>query len=292
MISINDAKIIELPKFLDVRGNLSFAEQYAQIPFEIRRVYWLYDVPGGIARGGHAEKNNEELIIALSGAFEIVVDDGTCSKTFVLNRSYYGLYIPKGLWREIKEFSTNAVALEFGSIPYSSDDYIRDYDTFLAYTKAESHNYEIAPLLNRSFDVKRMNSVFDCTMVELDKHHSDRKGNITVVENGATLPFDVKRVYYIYDVPGGESRGAHAHKELEQLIVAVSGSFTVTLDDGTSKRSFFLNRPYQGLYVKSGLWRDLVDFSSGAVAMVLVSEVYKADDYIRTYEDFIKFRTI
>ena len=130
-MSIDECRIIELPKFLDERGNLSFAEQLTHIPFEIRRVYWLYDVPGGIARGGHAEKNNEELIIALSGAFEIVVDDGKHSKSFVLNRSYFGLYIPKGLWREIKDFSTNAVALEFGSIPYSADDYIRDYGEFL-----------------------------------------------------------------------------------------------------------------------------------------------------------------
>lgn len=133
-------------------------------------------------------------------------------------------------------------------------------------------------------------SVFDCTMVELDKHHSDRKGNLTVVENGATLPFDVKRVYYLYDIPGGEGRGAHAHRELEQLIIAASGSFTVTLDDGKCQRSFFLNRPYQGLYVKPGLWRNLVDFSSGAVAMVLASEVYKVEDYIRDYDEFLKFR--
>lgn len=133
-------------------------------------------------------------------------------------------------------------------------------------------------------------SVFDCTMVELDKHHSDREGNLTVVENGATLPFDVKRVYYLYDIPGGESRGAHAHRDLEQLIIAASGSFTVTLDDGNSKRSFFLNRPYQGLYVKPGLWRDLVDFSSGAVAMVLASEVYQKEDYIRDYQEFLDFR--
>lgn len=133
-------------------------------------------------------------------------------------------------------------------------------------------------------------SVFDCSIVELDKHHEDRRGNLTVVENGSTLPFDVKRVYYLYDIPGGEGRGAHAHKELEQLIVAASGSFTVTLDDGECKRSFFLNRPYQGLYVKPGLWRDLVDFSSGAVAMVLASEVYKKDDYIRDYKVFKLFR--
>lgn len=133
-------------------------------------------------------------------------------------------------------------------------------------------------------------NVFDCTIVELDKHHSDRKGNLTVVENGHTLPFDVKRVYYLYDIPGGEGRGAHAHKELEQLIIAASGSFTVTLDDGMHKRSFFLNRPYQGLYVKPGLWRDLVDFSSGAVVMVLASEVYKQADYIRDYQEFLMYR--
>ena len=135
-------------------------------------------------------------------------------------------------------------------------------------------------------------SVFDCSMVELDKHHSDRKGNLTVVENGETLPFDVKRVYYLYDVPGGESRGAHAHRELEQLIIAASGSFKVTLDDGHCKRTFFLNRPYQGLYVKPGMWRDLEDFSSGAVCMVLASEVYQADDYIRDYEEFLKYRKV
>ena len=133
-------------------------------------------------------------------------------------------------------------------------------------------------------------NVFDCSIVELDKHHEDRRGNLTVVENGSTLPFDVKRVYYLYDIPGGEGRGAHAHKELEQLIVAASGSFTVTLDDGKCKRSFMLNRPYQGLYVKPGLWRDLVDFSSGAVAMVLASEVYKQEDYIRDYNEFLKFK--
>jgi len=133
-------------------------------------------------------------------------------------------------------------------------------------------------------------SVFDCSVVELDKHHSDRKGNISVVENGVTLPFDVKRVYYLYDVPGGESRGAHAHKELEQLIVAASGSFNVTLDDGKCKRTVFLNRPYQGLYVKPGIWRDLDDFSSGAVCMVLASDIYTKEDYIRDYQFFMNYR--
>ena len=135
----------------------------------------------------------------------------------------------------------------------------------------------------------KTSKVYDCTIIELCKHHAPQ-GNISVVENNKTIPFEVKRVYYLYDVPGGESRGSHAHKELEQLIVAASVSFTVTLDDGNSKRSFFLNRPYQGLYVKPGLWRDLGDFSSGAVCMVLASEVYQKEDYIRDYQEFIDFR--
>lgn len=134
--------------------------------------------------------------------------------------------------------------------------------------------------------------VYDCSIIELDKHHSDRRGNLTVVQNGEAVPFDVKRIYYLYDVPGGEARGAHAHRELSQLIVAASGSFRVTLDDGRAKRSFVLNRPYQALYVKPGIWRDLDDFSSGAVCMVLASELYDEKDYIRNYEDFLKFRNV
>lgn len=133
-------------------------------------------------------------------------------------------------------------------------------------------------------------TVYDCTIIELDRHHSDRKGNISVVENGKDIPFDVKRTYYLYDVPGGESRGGHAHKELSQLIIAASGSFTVTLDDGHVKRTFTLNRPYQGLYVVPGIWRTLDDFSSGAVCLVLASEKYDASDYIRDYQEFLEYK--
>lgn len=131
MTSVSDVRIIDLPRFLDIRGNLSFAENNKQIPFEIKRTYWIYDVPGGESRGGHAFEKNEEFIIALSGAFEVVVDDGLQKKSFMLNRSYYGLYIPKGLWREMIKFSTNSFALGFGSIVYDPKDYIRDYNLFI-----------------------------------------------------------------------------------------------------------------------------------------------------------------
>ena len=133
-------------------------------------------------------------------------------------------------------------------------------------------------------------SVYDCTVIELDKHHSDRKGNLTVVGNNNEVPFEVRRTYYLYDVPGGESRGGHAHRELSQLIIAVSGSFTVTLDDGKVKRTFTLNRPYQGLYVVPGIWRTLDDFSSGAVCLVLASHGYDAEDYIRDYNEFLNYK--
>lgn len=129
--TVFDVKLMELPRFLDSRGNLSFAEQNNHIPFEIKRTYWIYDVPGGEARGGHAFKMNQEFIVALSGAFDVTVDDGSQKKTFTLNRSYYGLYVPAGLWREMENFSTNSVALEFGSISYNEKDYVYDYDEFL-----------------------------------------------------------------------------------------------------------------------------------------------------------------
>lgn len=128
---LTDVKLIELPKFLDARGNLSFAQNNTHIPFEIKRTYWLYDVPGGESRGGHAYRETEEFVIALSGSFDVIVDDGKEKKTFHLNRSYYGLYIPKGMWREMDNFSTNSLALEFASTKYNSEDYIRDYNEFL-----------------------------------------------------------------------------------------------------------------------------------------------------------------
>lgn len=132
---MNSARIIELPRFLDSRGNLSFVEQLNHIPFEIKRTYWIYDVPGGEDRDGHAFKENQEFIVALSGAFDVIVDDGQQKKTFTLNRSYYGLYVPAGTWREMTNFSTNSFALEFGSILFDKSDYIRDYNQFLELKK-------------------------------------------------------------------------------------------------------------------------------------------------------------
>lgn len=126
----NNIRIIQLPKFLDARGNLSFVEEFKHIPFKIERTYWIYDVPGGESRGGHAYKENQEFIVALSGSFDVILDDGHERKTYSLNRSYYGLYIPKGIWREMDNFSTNSLALVLSSTPYNPEDYIYDYQRF------------------------------------------------------------------------------------------------------------------------------------------------------------------
>lgn len=130
-MTIDDVKLIELPRFNDPRGNLSFVEQQNHIPFEIQRTYWIYDVPGGESRGGHAYKQTDEFIIAISGGFDVVVDDGVRKKTFTLNRSYYGLYIPKGLWRAMVNFSTNSLALEFADTKYDRGDYVESYTEYV-----------------------------------------------------------------------------------------------------------------------------------------------------------------
>lgn len=132
-------------------------------------------------------------------------------------------------------------------------------------------------------------TVYSCSVIELKKNHRE-KGNLTVVQNNIEVPFAVKRCYYLYDVPGGEERGGHAHKELRQLIVAASGSFDVILDDGNIKRTISLNRPYYGLLIVPGIWRELNNFSSGSVCLVLASEVYKQEDYIRSYDEFLEWK--
>lgn len=132
-------------------------------------------------------------------------------------------------------------------------------------------------------------SVYDCVILPLNKIHN-RAGNITIIEGNKNVPFDVKRIYYLYDIPGGEDRGAHGHKELRQLIIAASGSYNVMLDDGLNKKVVTLNRPDYGLLIVPGIWRELMEFSSGAICLVLASEIYIESDYIRTYQEFTEYK--
>lgn len=293
---MNFPKIIQLPKITDPRGNLSFLEGCKHIPFEIKRAYWIYDVPGGETRGGHAFREQYEFIVAMSGSFDVLVDESGSGrmKRFSLNRSYFGLFVPKGSWRQMANFSTNSLALVLASTPYDEKDYIREYNDFITFVKSGKQPVQSAPLENgivvhKNPGLANKSAVLDCKLLDLEKNHRI-KGNITVIENRGVVPFDIERVYYLYDVPGGEERGGHAHKDLYQLIVAASGSFDVVLDDGIQKRIITLNRPYQGLYVIPGIWRELVNFSSGSSCLVLASNKYNENDYLRDYGEFVDFK--
>lgn len=139
-MNIAEPKIIDLPKILDRRGNLSVIEELKDIPFKIQRTYYIYDVPGGETRGGHAYKENQEFIVALSGSFDVTIDDGVNSKVFSLNRSYYGLYVPKGLWRQMDNFSTNSLALVLASTPFDQTDYIYDYEQYKTFQDEKNNS--------------------------------------------------------------------------------------------------------------------------------------------------------
>ena len=282
------AEIIQLPKIADPRGNLTFVEGSNHVPFDIKRVYWIYDVPGGETRGGHAFKEQDEFVIAISGSFDVVVDDGENVERFHLNRSYMGLHVPPGKWRYMDNFSTNSIALVLASTPYAEDDYIRDYELFKQYTPAKTTIIAAQCSEKPAFNAQQ-STVEDCYVVVLDINHRD-KGNITVIENNAIIPFTTERVYYLYDVPGGEERGGHAHKDLYQLIIAAGGSFDVELNDGKNTKTITLNRPYNGLLIKPGIWREIKNFSSGSTCLVLASHKYDENDYLREYQDYIKFK--
>ena len=295
-MTVEDSRIIQLPKIADPRGNLSIIEQIKQIPFEIKRVHWVYDVPGGFDRGGHAYFETEEFIVALSGSFDVLVDDGVEKRTFQLNRSYFGLYVPKGMWRTMTNFSTNSLALVLSSTVYNEKDYISDYEEYKAWRENGS---KIPTITDAKTSVKLNNplgknladegkSVFDCSLYELNKMH-DTEGNLTYMYENVHVPFPINRVFYSYDIPGGEDRGAHAHKQCHQFLIAASGSFEVVLDDGVNKRTVLLNRPFWGLHVPPGIWASEQGFSSGSICLVLASHGYDADDYIRNYDDYLKY---
>ena len=313
------AHLIDLPKVLDSRGNLSFIEECRQVPFRISRAYWIYDVPGGETRGGHAFRHNQEFIVALSGSFDVVLDNGKRRRTWSLNRSYYGLYVPRGYWRQMQNFSTNSLALILASEPYDRQDYLYRYEDFV---QLRQEGYFDRPEEQRMAPAKEVieaaskysgiisrkavlnprsgahtaeqspivfPTVNDSQLLDLNKIHYS-EGNLTVIQGGVDLPYDLRRVFYLYDVPGGESRGAHAHRQCHQFLVAAGGAFEVLLDDGVNRRTVQLNRPFYGLHIPPGLWASEQSFSSGSTCLVLASHPYDEADYINSYDEFLTWR--
>ena len=282
--------LFDLPKVSDPRGNLSFVESEGHVPFKVKRAYWIYDVPGGMHRDGHAFRKQHEVLIALSGSFDVVLNDGSGEVRHHMARSYYALYVPPMTWRKIDNFSTNSVVLVLSSENYDPQDYIEDFDEFLHLLSGQSQPAEYSMEAEHKAITETsegFNNVDSCHVIELDKHHH-ANGNLTVAQNGDPIPFDIQRAYYLYDIPGGESRGGHAHRQLRQMLVAISGSFDVVLDDGRRQHRVTLNRPYQGLLIVPGIWRVLENFSSGSVCLCLASAHYDESDYIRDHDEFLK----
>jgi len=282
---LDECKILNLPKILDNRGNLTVVEELKQIPFEIARVYWIYDVPGGEKRGSHAFREQSEILIALSGSFDVVTHDGKKEQHFLLNRSYYGLYMPPMTWRTIENFSTNAVCLIISSHKFSEKDYIRNFEEFINERKNFKIKASAARDESRLSLIKNNPTVYDASIIEIQKIVSG-KGHISVAEGGVNLPYDIKRVYYLYDIPASSERGAHAHRKCHRFLVAASGAYEVTLDDGLNRRTIRLDRPFYGLHIPPGLWTSIQSFSSGSICLSLASHGYDEKDYIREYEIF------
>jgi uncharacterized RmlC-like cupin family protein len=285
-------RIIILPKIADRRGNLSIIENNVDAPFRIARAYWIYDIPGGQKRGSHAFRNQEEIIFALSGSFDVLLDNGNEKKTYTLNRSNMGLYVPNKVWRSLDNFATNSLCLVLASMPYKENEYIRNYQEFRKLVKyapsrrLPSPQHDVAELGDEPVSAA---TVFDCNLIEFPVI-KNRAGNITPVHGGENIPFDIERVFYVYDIPSGENRGGHAHKTCRQMLVAAAGSFDVELDDGKNRRTVTLNRPMMGLYIPPGIWAVEKNYSSGAICLVLASHAYEEDDYIRKYTELKKFR--
>lgn len=291
-MALSDVRLIDLPRIRDPRGNLTFVENATHLPFDIARVYWLYDVPSDGCRDGHAFICQQELIVSLSGSFNVTVDDGTSSRTYTLNRPYAGLLVPALTWRTINNFSTNSAAMVLASTLYDPSDYLRDHDLFLRRVSqgpTASPSPAVPPHVSDRFDgidAHAVSSVDSCRIIDLPRH-SGPMGSLSVVENAGATPFDVRRVYYLYDVPSGAERGGHSHYREQRLITALAGAFDVTVDDGVHQRTFTLHNPSRALYIPAGIWRTVDNFSSGSVCLALSSNVYSAADYVRDYSRFL-----
>lgn len=290
--------LIEIPRNLDARGNLSFVQNNTtSVPFDIARTYWIYDVPADADRDGRALRHTAEIIIPLAGAFDVALDDGLGNiRRYHLNRPYRGLYIPSMRWRVINNFTTNSVAFVLASTIYDANDYISEHKAFMDEVRKSATDIacdtDTDTQKNESgnkapTDVHSTSSVDHCRLIDLPRN-IHKHGSLTVVQNDLVTPMQIRRAFYIYDVPADTARGGHSHHHSQQMIIAVGGSFDVTLDDGVQRRTYTLNRPYRALYVTPGIWRTMDNFSSGSVCLVLTDTIYSEDDYVRDYDTFVE----
>jgi dTDP-4-dehydrorhamnose 3,5-epimerase-like enzyme len=294
---MNIPKIINLPDLHDDRGNLNFFENYNQIPFAINRVSFIYVASiTSIDRsyGGYAYKENNDFIISLSGSLKVKVNSGSKMEIFYLEHPHYGLFIPKLFWYELSGFSNNFFAMIVSSNKFNKNDVICDYRDFCL-KKRDLFTSDLIPhrstrsAVERIIELTHSTSIHDCFMIKLPKQKTGNY-NFTTFNNSEIIPFDIHRIYYLYNVHHDKIRGRHAHKKLWQLFVATSGSFDIILNDGKLTRIFTLSNPDNGLLVVPGIWRELNNFSHISVCMVLASLEYDPMDYIRDYNKFLEWK--
>lgn len=247
-------QFIELPGVTDQRGSLSFIQAGNHIPFPLAFICWKH---GSQHNESGIHKAQDKTIVALSGSFTILLNNGIDERSYILNNPSQGLYIPALMSYRLEGFSPDSVYLVISSA------------SSLAGLSGEAEKNQL-----KTFSVE------DCTLIKFP-----------LVQNSAeNIPFGINRIFYIYDIPPGQIRGMHAHKYCHEVLVATSGSFQVELDDGTNKKIVLLDRPDLGLYIPPGIWATETEYSSGAVCLVLASDVYDAENYIHTYSEFKKYR--
>jgi hypothetical protein len=267
-------RVVSLPQVPEPRGKLTALEELADLPFRIGTIRWLYDAYAGASWMSHADLG-ETFIVALSGSVDAVVGQGRLDDARVrLQRASVGLHVSSGVGWRIDDVSTNSVALVIGPDQGGA-------------RRVGLHAAGSADEVGMDLD----STIDDCRRIEFPR---DRQRHVTTstVTSFADVPFRVARVYYLHDVPGGARRGGHAHRELEEILVAVAGSFDVRLDDGRRAKTVRLDRAHTGVYVPTGIWRELENFSSGAICLVLASAPYDETEYIRDYDDFRRAKRV
>jgi uncharacterized RmlC-like cupin family protein len=247
-------QFIELPKITDRRGILSFIEAGNHLPFPIVSACWIY--------GNQRNKSNlqgipDKVIVALSGSFTVLIDNGKDERRHILNNPAQALYIPSMMSYSLEGASTDSVCLVISS---------------------RSSPVELSGK-NEKNELKKF-SVEDCSLIKFPR----------IQNSDENIPFDIKRIFYIYDIPSGQTRGMHAHKYCHEVLIATSGSFQVELDDGTNKKNVVLDRPDYGLHIPPDIWATETGYSSGTVCLALASGIYDAENYIHTYSEFKKYR--
>jgi WxcM-like, C-terminal len=264
LASRKGCRIVPLPQIPEPRGNLTALEELVHLPFRIGCVRWFYELPAGTSWSEPGL--GEILIVALSGSFDAVIDQRSSRSRVRLSRAYTGLYVPPSVAWRVDDPSTNSVGLVISSQPDRPRRLERD-----------QLDEAVPAALNLDSTIE------DCHTITL---HRRGRGNTTRAIPHADVPFDISRVYYLYDVPAGARRGGHAHRRLEQVLFAVAGSFDVLLDDGRRVRATRLDRAHSGVYITTGIWRELRNFSSGAICLALASAPYDEADYVREYDEF------